>query len=90
MLASPYALACVLIIGVVAGFFVTPRTVGIACIALFVMDIVAMFVVGAVGVKTDVSWYLGIAGIALPIYSVIAFFGAQAGRAIRDKFGTKR
>ena len=89
MLASPYALACVLIIGIVAGFFVTPRTVGIACVAIFVMVIVAMVVVGAVGAKTDASWYLGVAGMALPIYSFIVFFGAQAGRAIRDKFGTK-
>ncbi len=89
MLASPYALACALIIGIVAGFFVSPRTVGIACVAIFVVDIAAMFALAAVGVKTDVSWYLGVAGMALPIYSFITFFGAQAGRAIRDKFGTK-
>ena len=89
MLASPFALACVLLLGIVAGYFFTVRTIGIACVALFGADIAAMAILGAFGTKADVAFNLGVLGMALPFYAVITCVGAQAGRAIRSKFGTK-
>lgn len=89
MLASPYALACVLLLGVVLGYFFAVRTVGIACVALLGADIAAMAILGVVGAKGEVAFYLGVLGMAWPFYAAITCAGALAGRAIRGRFAGK-
>lgn len=89
MLASPYALLSVFFVGVVAGYFFTLRTVGISATALFCADIAAMFLSGLLGASQEIVWELELAAMALPIYGVIVYIGAQAGRSIREKLDDK-
>jgi hypothetical protein len=89
MLASPYGLLFALLAGVVMGYFFTLRTVGSTAVVLFGADIAAMFISGLLGASQEVVWGFGLAGMALPIYGVIAYIGAQAGRSIREKLDDK-
>lgn len=89
MLASPYALLWVLLVGVFAGYFFILRTVGISVAALLVADLAAMPVSSVLGASQEVGKWFGVAAMVLPIYGVIAYIGAQAGRSIREKLDVK-